>query len=251
MKSKIEKIICDDSQNITKWHDENNIVLSIIKPPYITDEDLNDEYLTKLQNIIKQVAQITKPGGICCLILDEDKNSNQTMSSVSAKIILQMMESKNLVDWEKHEEIIWTKSSKSSIKSINPFESGILINFEETPFSIIHVFQRNWFEFEYIDIEERVSKLDIDEKTKAEWSDSVWFVQPTKKSEFQERIHSEISTRLIRIFSDENEIILDPFAGFGGISIVSKFLKRCFLCFDIDQKKINYILKRINNETIK
>lgn len=247
MNSEIEKIICDDSQNITKWHNENNISLSIVKPPYITDEDLNDEYLTKLQNIIKEIAQVTKKGGICCLILDEDKSTNQKMSSVSSNI-LEIMESKNLDNWEKHEEIIWVKSPKSSAKSINLMDSGILINFEDTPFSTIHVFQRNGSELEYIDSEERISKLDINDKTKEEWSDSIWFIQPNKESEFQARIPLEILTRLIRIFSDKNNIVLDPFSGFGEIAVTCKKFQRCFLCFELKQSKTIQALNRIKSQ---
>jgi len=246
MNEKIEQIICDDSQNITKWHSENNIVLSIIKPPYISDEKLNEDYLTKLQNIMKQVAQVTKQGGVCCLILDEDKNTNQTMSSVSSKILLQMMNPENSTSWEKCEEIIWVKSSKSSAENINQIESGILINFEDTPFSTIHVFQRKGSEFEYIDSEERVSKLDVDEKTKEEWSDSVWFVQPKKESKFKERISSEIITRLIQIFTHKHDIVLDPFAGHGTIGKVAVDLSRKYIC--VEKNEINYKIacKRIN-----
>ncbi len=245
MKSKVEQIICDDSQNITKWHNEKNITLSIIKPPYITCEDLNEEYLTKLQIIIKQIAKVTKNGGICCLILDEEKNSNQTMSSVS-KNIFQMMESKNLEDWEKHEEIIWVKSPKSSTESINPMESGILINYEDTPFSTIHIFQRKGSEFEYVDSEERISKIDIDGEVKTEWNDSVWFVQPKKKSEFQDRIPYEIIARLIQIFTYEKDIILDPFAGQGIVCKVATELNRKYICFEKDEKNYKIAHKRIS-----
>ena len=244
MNSKIEKIICDDSQNITKWHSDNNITLSIIRPPYITDKDLNEKYFTEFHNIMKQTSQVTKPGGICCLILDEDKKSNEKMSSVSSKILLQLMNSE---DWKKEEEIIWVKSPKSSTEGINPIESGILINFEDTPFSTIHILQRKGSEFEYVDGEERTSKLDIDSKTKEEWSDSVWFIQPKKESEFQERIPLEILTRLVKIFSNKNEIVLDPFAGFGSTPIISKSLKRGFFCIDKNEEKINIIKKRLTS----
>lgn len=247
MNSKVEKIICDDSQNITNWHKETNIALSIIKPPFITDEKLNDEYLTKFQNIMKQVANVTKPGGICCLILDEDKNSNQKMSSVSNKIILQMTEQKKSNDWEKREEIIWVKSKKSSIESINPMKDGILINFEETPFSTIHVFQRSGYEFEYVDSEERMSKLDIDKEIKEEWSDVIWFVPPIKESEFQENVHLEILTRLIQIFSNKSEIVLDTFAGFGGTAIICKKYHRNFLCFIENKTNCELTKNRISS----
>lgn len=245
MISKIEQIICDDSQNITKWHDESNISLSIVKPPYITDEDLNDEYLIKLQNIMKQVSQVTKKGGICCLILDEDKNSNQTMSSVSNNI-LQMMESKNYDSWEKQEEIIWVKSPKESTKNISPMKSGVLINFEETPFSIIHVFQRKGSEFEYVDSEERISKLDIDEEIKEKWADSIWFVQPKMELEFQDRVTSEIVIRLIQIFTNKKEIVLDPFTGHGIVGKVASELSRKYICIEKNENNYKIAYKRIN-----
>lgn len=251
MNLKIEKIICDDSQNITKWHDEKNINLSIIKPPYISEENLNDAYLKKFQSVMGQVAMVTKPGGICCLILDEDKSSDQTMSIVPNRLMSQLFDSKKeSIDWKKHEEIIWVKSLKSSVKELNHSEKWVFVNFEETPFSTIHILQRNGSEFEYVDSEERISKLDLDKKIEEEWTDSIWFVQPTK-SEFQERTPFEILTRLVQIFSDKNEIILDPFSGFGGTAIVSKKLLRNFLCFDIDKNKINQALKQIKDEKIK
>ena len=63
MNLQTKKIICDDSLNITKWYDQNNVQLSIVKPPYITEEDLNDNFLEKFQAIMKQVSKVTKMGG--------------------------------------------------------------------------------------------------------------------------------------------------------------------------------------------
>ena len=246
MNSKIEKIICDDSQNITKWYDEDNIVLSIVKPPYITDEELNDAYLTKFRNIMKEIVQVTKPGGICCLILDEDKNSNQKMSAIPNKIMLHGINLENSKDWEKQEEIIWVRSSKSSTEDLNSLESGIWINFEETPFSTIHVLQRKGSEFEYVNGEERASKLDIDEKTKEAWSDSVWFVQPKRNKKFRDSLPVEIVTRLIKIFSSEGDLILDPFAEYGLTGVICKNQSRNFICIESDTKKSKIASDRIN-----
>lgn len=246
MNLKIEKIICDDSQNITKWHNEKNIDLSIIKPPYISEDNLNDKYLKKFQSIMEQVAMITKPGGICCLILDDNKNSNQTMSVVPSRLMSQLFDSvKEFIDWKKQEEIIWVKSPKSSVEELNPFENGVFVNFEETPFSTIHVLQRNGSGLEYVDSEERISKLELDEKIKEEWINSVWFVQPTK-SEFQDRVQSEIITRLIQIFTHKNDIVLDPFVGHGTVGKVAADLGRKYIC--IEKNEINYKIacKRIN-----
>ena len=169
------------------------------------------------------------------------------MSSVPSKIILQFTDPEKSIDWKKHEEIVWIKSPKSSVKDLNPLEREILINFEETPFSTIHILQNIGSEFEYVDSEERISKLDLNERIKEEWADSLWFVQPKKELKYPKRISLEILTRLIRIFSKENEVILDPFTGFGGTVIICKKYNRNFLCLDKDKKKINQVLKKMRN----
>ena len=248
MNLQTKKIICDDILNITKWYDQNNVQLSIVKPPYIAEEDLNDNFLEKFQAIMKQVSKVTKMGGICCLILDGDKNSKETMSIVSNKLILQLIDPKiTLKDWKKTEEIIWVKSSKTAVENLNPSKNHIIVDFDETPFSTIHILEKVGSEFEYVDSKDRINRLDLDEETKENWMETIWFIPQKKKSKFQERISIEILIRLIRIFSNKYELVLDPFSGFGITAIICKKYFRNFLCFDIDDKKVNRSLKLVKN----
>ena len=250
MNSQIKKIICDDSLNITKWHDQNNVQLSIVKPPYVFEEDLNDNFIGKFQAIMKQVAKVTKTGGICCLILDDDKNSKETMSTVPNKLIFQLIDQKiTQKDWRKTEEIIWVKSSKTAVENLNPLKNGIIVDFGDTPFSTIHILEKIGSDFEYIDSEDRIIKLDLDKQTKEKWIETIWFIHPKKKSKFQERIPKEILIRLIQIFSNKYDLVLDPFSGFGITAIICKKYFRNFLCFDIDNKKINQSLKLMKKLT--
>jgi DNA modification methylase len=50
---------------------------------------------------------------------------------------------------------------------------------------------------------------------------------------------------LLQMFSKENDLILDPFAGFGSIPIVAEFFKRRWIAFEIDERKYNIAVKFI------
>jgi DNA modification methylase len=50
---------------------------------------------------------------------------------------------------------------------------------------------------------------------------------------------------LLRMFSRENDLVLDPFAGFGSIPIVAEFFKRRWIAFEIDERKFNIAVKFI------
>lgn len=51
--------------------------------------------------------------------------------------------------------------------------------------------------------------------------------------------------RLIENHTDENDIILDPFCGSGTIPMVSKFLNRNYIGFELDQTHYELSLKRM------
>jgi DNA modification methylase len=50
---------------------------------------------------------------------------------------------------------------------------------------------------------------------------------------------------LLQMFSKENDLVLDPFAGFGSIPIVAEFFKRRWIAFEIDERKYNIAVKFI------
>lgn len=56
--------------------------------------------------------------------------------------------------------------------------------------------------------------------------------------------------RIIRVSSNEGDIILDPFGGTGTTSAVAKKFKRKFLTMEISEEYYNIILRRLNFEII-
>jgi len=56
---------------------------------------------------------------------------------------------------------------------------------------------------------------------------------------------------IINSFTEENEIILDPFSGVGSVSIAAKELNRKFIGFELEQRYIDITNKRLQQEGIK
>lgn len=55
----------------------------------------------------------------------------------------------------------------------------------------------------------------------------------------------ELMKVLIENSSNENELVIDPFAGIGSTGVACKELNRQFIGFDCNQNYVNIALKRI------
>jgi len=85
----------------------------------------------------------------------------------------------------------------------------------------------------------------------SEWLEPVWDLAPVppRKIEHPAPYPEEIPHRLIRMFTDPNDWILDPFNGAGATTKAAKDLGRNALGFDIEKKYIAIALKRLDNES--
>lgn len=82
-----------------------------------------------------------------------------------------------------------------------------------------------------------------------EWLEPVWDLAPVppRKVDHPAPFPEEIPHRLIRMFTDPGEWVLDPFNGAGATSKAAFDLGRRALGFDIEKKYIDISNKRIKN----
>ena len=245
MKNVFNKIICNDFSNLNNLISHNHVNLSIVLPSYQNTK--NSDYAVFLKNLLKQLSIVTKPDGICCLILEDEIDPNtDTMSMKSTRSILEILDSKDeSSDWILDDKIIWVKSPKDKVESLNPMESGTMISFEDTPFSTIYVLIKKDSNLEPVSILDRLWSLRISEAKKTEMSDFVWFIQPSSDKGYHDHIPKEMVIRLIMLFSEENDLIIDPFAGDGIVALAAKILKRQYICIEKNSEKIKKAKKRI------
>ena len=239
---KPNQILCMNYNDIEKILPLDSVSLSIIFLPY---EHINDEPYSKFESILEKIKQVTKPGGICCFFVENTIDpESDTMSMNATKSILEILDSQK--DWVLNDKIIWIKSPRANTHQTDSHDSVTVISFEDTPFATIYVLVKNGSKFESVDFREKVQSLSIPQAQKDEIGEDFWYIQPSSEPEFTDRIPKELAFRLIMLFSNENDLILDPFCGNGLVSLTANFLNRKFLC--IDENKINC---RIANKRIK
>lgn len=81
--------------------------------------------------------------------------------------------------------------------------------------------------------------------------DKYFYVKKPSREEKGENIHPtvkplELCEHLIRLFTKEGDIVLDPFVGSGTTALASKLSSRHFCCCDINKEYVEFANKRIN-----
>jgi len=242
-----DQIICGDALNLTKLIPRNTVDLAIINLPYkISGKPA--KHIDFVKDILKQIAKVTKIGGICCLIITNDIDAKreavdmtQTRAFFEAKIDPYLRRR-----WVFDDEIIWNKSPRKTRPS-SDFWGIEMVSFDEIPFSSIELFVRSDSEsYEELNIPKRIRSLKISQAKKTEMLNSFWYIQPRSEKGFKDLLPKELIIRLIMLFSKKDDIILDPFAGHGITAIAAKTLNRHYFCIEKDSKKVTLINKRLN-----
>ena len=241
-----DREVCEDSRNLDKLLPLSSVDLSIVVPPQLESSN-KDEVFDSLAVVMKKVAKATKDGGTCCLVLTYYINTEEGKLQPVAKDLYQKVleHPKHSPEWNVVDEIVWVKSYKRSVESLEKAENGIIVRFDQTPFTQINILEKKSSNLESVSRTERVSKLKISVEKRSEMEDSVWFVQPTSKGDHTDRIPEEIVARLVMMYSDEEDFVLDPFAGDGVTGAVAKTLGRHFLCVDKNEGKVKTANNRL------
>lgn len=108
-------------------------------------------------------------------------------------------------------------------------------------------------EFEHIYVFWRpgITEYDRNRLTASEWAEwgsrGVWNIRSVSRNDRHEaEFPEELATRVIRLFSPEDGVILDPFVGSGTTTAVAKRLNRRWLGVDIEEKSARMAEVRTN-----
>jgi site-specific DNA-methyltransferase (adenine-specific) len=93
----------------------------------------------------------------------------------------------------------------------------------------------------YQNVKDRKSRLNLDDLMKKEIANSVWHIAPVPPS--YRRYHpaafpEEIPYRLIQLYSNVGDLVLDPFVGSGQTTKMARFLKRRYIGVDKSKKYV-------------
>lgn len=233
--------ICGSSENMLELPD-NSIHLMVTSPPYNVkkeyDKDLTlKEYLEMLKKVWLETYRVLVPGGRACINIAN--LGRKPYIPLHSFIIDAMLE----VGFLMRGEIIWNKANSASpstawgswLSAANP----VLRDIHE----YILIFSKDSFSLPRNKKESSISREEFLEWTKSVWNfNAVSARSVGHPAPFPE----ELPTRLIKLYTFENDVVLDPFLGSGTTSISALKNNRKYVGYDINPDYIKLADSRIS-----
>lgn len=92
----------------------------------------------------------------------------------------------------------------------------------------------------------------IKDKPKVNKKDSffkseIWRIEPSKNNSHPAPFPTQLCENCIKLSTNENDLILDPFCGSGSTGVACKKTNRDFIGIELDEKYFNMAKQRIEN----
>lgn len=241
----IDKIFCKTSEKMIELPD-NSIHLMVTSPPYNVGKDYDSnltlkEYREFLKRIWNEVKRVLVPGGRACI----------NIANLGRKpyIPLDTFVTEDMIDlgFLMRGEIIWNKASSGSSSTA----WGSWLSAKNPTLRDIHeyiiIFSKGMYSRETNGRKSTITKQEFLEYTKSIWTFSA---VSARKVGHPAPFPVELPYRLIQLYTLENEIVLDPFAGSGQAAIAAIRTARHFVGYEIDKEYVKLARKRIKEFSI-
>lgn len=238
----LDRIFCKSSEKMGEIPN-NSVHLMVTSPPYnvgkLYDKEMSlAEYREFLFSVWKEVYRVLVPGGRACINIAN--LGRKPYIPLHAFVIEDMIKLGFLM----RGEVIWDKGATASssvawgtyLSAKNPVlrdsHEYILIFSKQT-------FTRGIKE----NMKSTMSKEEFIEYTKSVWS---FGAESATKIGHPAPFPVELPNRCIKLYTFENEVVLDPFIGSGTTAVSALMLNRHFVGYEIDPEYVKLAGNRIN-----
>jgi site-specific DNA-methyltransferase (adenine-specific) len=261
------QIIVGNCKDVLREMPANSVHLTITSPPYrnAIDYDIHvsgsggyyrgklkldtNDYLEDMAEIFgDRLYRITKEGGYCCIVIANEL-VNGTILPLPHMLLSRLVEP--FGTWNLHEEIIWHKVTGGTNRYgsfvINPYPKYYRANIMHEFILILRKGDVN---------SGRTERRDALPATHEEWTkeiaNSVWHIAPVPPGYIDHPcpFPEEIPYRLMKLYSYENDTVLDPFNGSGQTTKVAHRFGRCYVGIDIVKEYVELAKMRIASEPL-
>ncbi|MCX7000364.1 MAG: site-specific DNA-methyltransferase [Candidatus Sumerlaeota bacterium] len=229
------KIICGDSLDVLKKLPDNCIDLVFTSPPYNfgleyeSNEDAHhwEKYFDQLFRIFDECIRVLKFGGRIIV------NTQPLFSDYipSHHMISNYFMSKKLI-WKG--EILWEKNNYNCKYTAWGSWKSPSNPYLKYTWEFIEIFAKGTLKKEG---DRHNADISADEFKK--WVVSKWSIAPErnmKDYKHPSMFPEELATRVLKLFSFQNDVILDPFNGVGTTTFVAKITGRKYVGIDISKE---------------
>ena len=245
----VNKIICGDGENILKEFPDNFVDIIVTSPPYNFGLEYKDDknkdaiywqdYFDKLNGIWKECFRVLKPGArLCVNIQPLFSDYIPTHHLISEQLLGLGLLWKAEILWEKH-------NYNCKYTAWGSWKSPSMPYLKYT-WEFIEVFCK-----ESHRKKGDADKIDITGDQFKKWVYAKWDIAPErnmKKYDHPAMFPEELVIRLLKLFSYEDDIVLDPFNGVGTTTLVAHKLRRRYIGVDISEEYCKTAEKRLKEE---
>jgi len=263
----VNQILAGNCKDVLQRLPANSVQLTITSPPYrnAIDYDMHasgsggyyrgklnldtKDYLTDMVDIFgDKVYRVTKEGGYCCVVI-----ANEVVNGTILPLP-HMLLSRLVVPfgkWQLHEEIIWHKVTGGTNRYgsfvINPYPKYYRANIMHEFILILRKGDVN---------SGRTQRKNALPATHEEWTkeiaNSVWHIAPVPPGYIKHPCPypEEIPYRLMKLYSYENDVMLDPFNGSGQTTKVAHHFGRRYIGIELVKDYVNLAKSRIEKEPL-
>lgn len=197
-----------------------------------------DDYFKNIGKVFKSVLRTTMDGGFCSIVIGTIlyKKKHYPIPMMITQILTEM-------GWEFHQDIIWNKVT-GGVKRAGSFiqnpRSGYYYPNIMTEY--ILVFRKPGDPIRGVK-----QTLDIDELFKRDIANNVWHIAPVPPRTIEHPCPypQELVRRLVLLYSQEGDEILDPFLGSGQTALVALKHNRLCVGFDVEESYLKLSQQRI------
>src|SRR5688572_209626 len=245
----------------------NSVQLTVTSPPYRNAIDYDshasgsgayyrgklnldtNDYLNDMADIFgDKVYNVTKEGGYCCIVIGNEV-VNGTIIPLPHMLLSKLVEP--FGNWNLHEEIIWHKVTGGTNRYgsfvINPYPKYFRANIMHEFILVLRKGDVN---------SGRTNRHEIlpakhEEFTK-EIANSIWHIAPVPPGYIEHPcpFPEEIPYRLMKLYSYEGDLVLDPFNGSGQTTKVAHNFGRRYIGIDLMNEYVSLAKMRIDKESI-
>jgi DNA modification methylase len=240
----INQILTGDCLEIMPKIETETVSLVITSPPYnlaldydkYEDNLTHEDYLKWMQKVWLECKRVLRKGGRLII------NIAPTGISKFVPIHVDFINICREIGFNYRAEILWYKQTIRNRTAWGSWKSP------RNP----HVLP-SWeyvlvFEKDQPQLDGDSSKIDITAEEFKNWSDAHWYISPeTSRKGHPAPFPEELIKRLIKFYSYQDDIILDPFGGTGTTAFVAKKYSRQFIHIDVSEDYNKVATERLRN----
>ena len=239
---------------------DGSIALTVTSPPYWNsiDYDIHAEdaqawhrerqyvafgktfeaYLRNLSRVFREVLRVTADGGFCAIVIGTVLH--ETKHYPVPMLVTQRMQA---MGWEFHQDIIWNKVTGGVLRAggfIQRPRAGYYYPNIMTEYILV-------FRKPGPPLRGRATALDIDDLFTRDIANNIWHIAPVPPNTIAHPcpFPEELARRLILLYSEPGDEVLDPFLGSGQTALAAIRQGRKAVGYDVELSYLQLAVQRI------